>query len=243
MSTQLRRIVEIAQMAAARVQPARFSPLFGRRPRTSLTEKEMDDLIESVSKVDATHLDIRRERFADNPYALSTDISYVHMAESEHLLMAVFVLPPGSEIPIHDHPQMYVLSKVLWGELHVQSFDPLGDSWPNLKRERVALKNESSITPAGAVRTLTPTSGNVHAFKAYQWTAVFDVAIPPYDPLAGRPCNYYTTLTVDKDEVNGFPNSTKDESDRDYRERVFLRVCFLLPFPIFLQPFQNECRF
>jgi hypothetical protein len=36
--------------------------------------------------------------------------------------LTVFILPSGSVIPLHDHPNMAVLSKVLCGELHVNSY-------------------------------------------------------------------------------------------------------------------------
>ncbi|CAM9854171.1 unnamed protein product, partial [Ectocarpus sp. 13 AM-2016] len=37
--------------------------------------------------------------------------------------MTVFVLPKGGEIPLHDHPNMAVLSRILFGTLDVTSYD------------------------------------------------------------------------------------------------------------------------
>lgn len=51
-------------------------------------------------------------------------VRYLHVTESEaHYSIGVFVFPPNATIPLHDHPGMCVLSRVLYGDLHVKSYD------------------------------------------------------------------------------------------------------------------------
>lgn len=117
--------------------------------------------------------------------------------------MAVFILPPGSAIPLHDHVNMFVISRVLWGRLEVREYDLLPRGW-NGGGRRVALRMEPSFTEEGETRVLTPTKGNLHSFHASEWTAVFDVLVPPYDPEEGRDCRYYEPVEVgDWEEGNG----------------------------------------
>lgn len=109
--------------------------------------------------------------------------------------MAVFVLPPGSAIPLHDHADMFVISRVLWGRLEVREYDLLTKRW-STDEGLVALRGETSFTEEGETRALTPTKGNLHSFHASDWTAVFDVLVPPYDPQDGRDCRYYEVVDM-----------------------------------------------
>ena len=56
-------------------------------------------------------------------------VRYLHVKEVPHKYSAgIFVFPPNAEIPLHDHPDMVVLSRVLYGELHVRSFTVVSES-------------------------------------------------------------------------------------------------------------------
>lgn len=54
-------------------------------------------------------------------------VRYLHVTENNCFSIGIFVFPPRAKIPLHDHPGMCVLSRVLYGELHLQSYDILED--------------------------------------------------------------------------------------------------------------------
>ena len=59
-------------------------------------------------------------------------VRYLHVVDApQKFSVGIFVFPPNARMPLHDHPNMIVLSRVLYGELQVQSYDivhPVGST-------------------------------------------------------------------------------------------------------------------
>ncbi|NXC50770.1 AEDO dioxygenase, partial [Penelope pileata] len=57
--------------------------------------------------------------------AAAAPVSYMHICETESFSMGVFLLRSGACIPLHDHPGMNGMLKVLYGTLRIACMDAL----------------------------------------------------------------------------------------------------------------------
>lgn len=218
-STPVCSLHRVADVANNAVQTARRD---SRNKQISLTEAQLAEIVDAVEAMNPEDLSIEKQRFIDeaDQYNDHQSVAYVEIAQSSNYTIAAFILPPGSSIPLHDHPHMYVVSRVLWGTLHVKAFDIFPDDSARLPDQQLlAKRNEDFIIPAGDVKALTPTASNVHSFSAEEWTAVFDILLPPYDALEDRHCTYYKA-------------SPLHDSEKHPQADVILEVCC---FPFLLE--------
>lgn len=141
------------------------------------------------------------------PPIAEESVRYLHLSEvPNQYSMGIFVFPPHARIPLHDHPGMCVISRVLYGSLERLSLDLVRDSehhWydraaqlpPGSKR---AFKQRVDHLLAPQCVVLYPFEGNLHEFVAGpSGAAVLDVLLPPYD--SHRDCSFYEIQNIVQD--------------------------------------------
>ena len=91
---------------------------------------------------------------------------YYPIKESREFTLAVFALPKGRFLPLHDHPDMSVVFKCVWGDLEVEEWQS-GSHHADLLR----------MSPSSYASVVH----GIHSIKAIEHSAFIDLVLPPYD--------------------------------------------------------------
>lgn len=134
------------------------------------------------------------------------------VAENQTFSMGIFLLRSGARIPLHDHPGMHGVLKVIQGTVKITSFSALPPSDTKLPQDinnrvkgvhrdllvPVEKHPPANLTDKDDPCVLRPKEGNFHEIVAVGGTAAFlDILAPPYD-MKERDCHYYVPLETNK---------------------------------------------
>ncbi|XP_043842034.1 2-aminoethanethiol dioxygenase [Dromiciops gliroides] len=217
MATLIQRIARQARLT--------FRRGGGGAPEAAFPEN-LQQLQQLLSQLRAEDLNInpRRATLPSPPPARPPHlppVTYMHICETAEFSLGVFLLKSGTSIPLHDHPGMHGVLKVLYGKLRISCLDPLpgpgapGEQPPQQQQppaapprfdpplrpaqraalRRALLRSRAEYTEASAPCLLSPHRDNLHQIDAVDGPAAFlDILAPPYDPDDGRDCHYYRLL-------------------------------------------------
>lgn len=145
--------------------------------------------------------------------------TYTGIYENDNFTMGIFALRNQTSIPLHDHPKMHGIIKVIYGTIKVMNYTPLPvegkytlpneimNLVPEYKRDLLVpticegetlLSSDSEQTCA-----LFPNKCNLHQVSSVNGSAAFlDILSPPYNSL-DRECHYYSIIaTIYDDKLN-----------------------------------------
>lgn len=114
---------------------------------------------------------------------------------------SVFAMNAGETIPLHDHPSLDVITKVLRGRVRVRTYEWI-DETNLLARECGVI----IIGDADDALVLRKAPGTLHTVTAIEAAAFLDLFAPYYDDDL-RPCRYY----VVDDAAAGRPRASRRE--------------------------------
>ncbi|XP_067093092.1 2-aminoethanethiol (cysteamine) dioxygenase b [Osmerus mordax] len=167
--------------------------------KTLMTEVRAEDLKLVARKVDSSLI--------SPPH--SPPVTYMHICETDTFSMGVFLLKSGASIPLHDHPGMHGMLKVMYGKVRITCFDrvdkpptatsssdtPFSPPFQKGALRLSVLRSTGEYTEESEPCMLSPDRDNLHQIDAVDGpTAFLDILAPPYDPDDERDCHYYKVL-------------------------------------------------
>lgn len=162
-----------------------------------------------LDKTTATDINLNPDFLTETLWKIKdkAPVTYMKIYEDHAVSVGVFILSPGMKLPLHDHPEMYGLIKVLAGTVRLKSFSvqyseldqfELGHSlYPPIITAECTGKE--LVNSASSCCTLEPTKSNLHEIESVDGPAAFlDILSPPYEtdiPNKGpRKCSYFKVL-------------------------------------------------
>lgn len=100
------------------------------------------------------------------------------------MTITLYVLKGNATVPIHDHPSMYSLIRVLEGKLQIAGYTKTDSPRPN-RGQTVHVKPGTLRVLGNSERTYvtTPTADNLHSLRAVGGPAAYvDILVPPFEP-------------------------------------------------------------
>lgn len=137
-------------------------------------------------------------------------VTYIEILDDPRLTIGIFVLKPGARLPLHDHPLMYGILKVIHGTVQIQSYSILADlehtnlsydgnlqdskskelndialTQENLDKQVIVTARKelaTKVNESNDVCFLSPVKCNLHEIHSLNGGAAFiDVLAPPYN--------------------------------------------------------------
>lgn len=151
--------------------------------RDPTSHASVQQCLEVMKAMDVTHLGLSQS------YVESCRFSQCFPICTEtNFELAVFIIPAGRRLKLHDHPGMAVASKLLHGSVQVDSFTQEGEVTP--QGIPVGPRVTETKTQASGPWSLSVNEKNYHEFTALTNCAIFDIIFPPYHEY-DRLCTYY----------------------------------------------------
>lgn len=157
----------------------------------------------------ARDVDFKGDLLEDKKSGLKGPTIHVHIYEDDHHSISIFGIREGKKIPLHDHPDMYGIIKVIRGAIKIKSFTKLSVKEVSAAPKEILSKvswrqkhlllptvmtGEKIVTPQNEPCTLYPTENNIHEVTSIEGLSAFvDLLSPPYQE-GERDCHFYSVL-------------------------------------------------
>jgi cysteamine dioxygenase len=176
-----------------------FSRRHVRQPLTSpLFEENFHSLVNFVNKITASDVGLEESLSTSSSGPNRPGVTYIRIYEDLDVSVGIFVLRPQASLPLHNHPEMRGILKVLAGRVDVQCYTPLDAFDPNSQLLVCKKHQPQSVDSDDSACLLDSRTRNLHEIKHGDGliAAFLDILAPPYTDFPDedgreRDCFYY----------------------------------------------------
>jgi len=192
---------------------------FSQRQQSNLFHENFERLKAMADQLSAADVNLNIDSLLAATPVRESPVIYISVYEDADINISIFIVKSGEKLPLHDHPHMYGILKVIAGTVKIQSYTVIpnaGAGSPGSRGRLVCDMSKNRIQRAikmpevivsendGAC-FLTPSERNLHEICSVDGPAAFlDILSPPYDDE--RPCHYF------KEENDGAPGLVSNEA-------------------------------
>ncbi|KAL0133357.1 hypothetical protein PUN28_000837 [Cardiocondyla obscurior] len=162
--------------------------------------KNLEKLLSLINKITAE--DVKLDKTVlDYVSRQPAPMCVIDIFENKDITITVFILKHGVKMPMHDHPGMHGVLKVISGMVELNSYSLKTKNHVIKPKEEIAAVRHRPVyldsnSPAC---TFTPAEKNLHEILSVEGPAAFlDILSPPYDVdkfgNGSRPCTYFKTV-------------------------------------------------
>lgn len=190
----------------------------------SLKDTTCQNIIKMMKKIPLQELGISGTDSAADAYHFQKPLNRVTIDCTDDYRLVMFFIKKGQEMPLHDHPNMSVYFKLMFGKLSYYSYDKVEskyvynqfslDEYSELletNAQIAAKKSRKKILDKGNLLLVRPSQGNMHKFFAEEDSCFFDIMLPSYSEESLRRITYFNEIS---DQVTG-ESHCKVDDDRD----------------------------
>eukprot|EP01064_Diplonema_japonicum_P000560 TRINITY_DN10361_c0_g1_i2.p1 TRINITY_DN10361_c0_g1~~TRINITY_DN10361_c0_g1_i2.p1 ORF type:complete len:266 (+),score=14.00 TRINITY_DN10361_c0_g1_i2:46-843(+) len=185
--------------------------------KSGLPEK-LDSLLPAMQRVRWEDLKLAK------PQSTLDEVACMVFHKTEEYTLCYFFIPPGKKLPLHDHPGMDIIQKVVLGKVRVRGFDWVQHRYDS--QEGTPLSSDATeegtafevynevFTPQSEATRIHPNTGGIlHEIAAEgdEVAGFLDFITPPYDPDS-RDCTYFSASPL---------SQSSDTPDRTFTHPIY----------------------
>jgi len=219
----MKSLVESVKNCALQAQKASCSRTF---LNSTVTDPVSQRIVQQMQELTPEMLGCTGDQ---DPFYFKGNLNRVTITgeNCEDFRLVLFFIKKGTIMPLHDHPNMSVFFRLVFGELKYHGFDKVDekfkyndfshDEYLELLANKTAIKAKKTkqmILKKDAVMYVRPSFNNLHTFEAQENSCFFDICLPNYTPQS-----HFRKITYFKESESCAFNAQTPFTDDDLKQR------------------------